>query len=165
MEAVRKTYTPSYGPSELPAAPHFFPGPHFTPPSPKASPSHSKPQASHAPHQKSTLQKLPSEPSKARRARYPERQQVLAIFQKKNRNRHFRGGKKKEPDEAFWGSQTRAGRRGGEESPTLPIASPALSPPLRLEPAPPALAPPRRLGPAPLPRLRPAAAAPPRPQA
>ena len=85
---------PSDGPGPLKGDPiysSFFPGPPFTPPSPKASPCHSKPQASPAPHQKTTLQRLPSEPSKARRAPYPERQQVLAFFQKK-RNCHFRGG-------------------------------------------------------------------------
>ena len=72
----------------------FFPGPPFTPPSPKASLCHWKPQAFPAPHQKTTLQRLPPEPRKARCARYQERQQVLAFFQK-NTKLPFPGGAKK----------------------------------------------------------------------
>uniref|UniRef100_A0A8C0AEA9 Porimin n=1 Tax=Bos mutus grunniens TaxID=30521 RepID=A0A8C0AEA9_BOSMU len=82
-----------------------------------------------------------------------------SLFSKKKTKLPFPGKKKKELDEAFWGSKTRAGRGGGEESPARPIASPALSPPLRLGPVPPPQ--PLRLGPAPPPLPRSLGPAPP----
>lgn len=57
---------------------------------------------------KSTLQRLPSGPSEARRAWYPERQQC-ALLSKKTK---LPFPKRKETARAFWGSQARIIKRG-----------------------------------------------------
>ena len=139
----------------------FFPGPPFTPPSPKAflPVTRSRKHPLHPTRKLLFKDFLPS-PAKPG-ALAIRRGSRCSLFSKKNRNCHFRGKKKKELDEAFWGSKTRAERGGGEESPARPIASPALSPPLRLRPRPVPPPQPLRLGPAPLPRPRPSASAPP----
>lgn len=50
--------------------------------SPATAPSHSEPHAASVPHLKTTLQRLPSGPSKARRTRYLERQRYSLLSKK-----------------------------------------------------------------------------------